>query len=219
MGERQAGALGRDPFATALTDPAPAPVTGGFSDAGPVGADNAIPLDFVQKVKDVTNDWVPTPSVDTSKDYEVSGKKLIDVFNKLVARGSSGEGGGSISNDAITDTTSKELTVALHVKCFRELPKWKERDKAAAGSQVKWDAMLANLTKHENRHVEIIVEAANKLAKDLPGKSVSLVVGMVQAAAAAANAKEVALDNATDNGTKRGVPFGDVFLDTDENGE
>jgi hypothetical protein len=76
--------------------------------------------------------------------------------------------------------------------------------------------MVRKLAAHEDRHVAIAVEEADRLAQDLVGKEISDIVQLVTDANTRMQQRQDELDDPsnTDHGAKPGVQYGDVNLDT-----
>ena len=195
------------------TGPGPFPITGGGAQPGPIGLKGGAPILIDRKVAKVTGDWTP-PAPSASPEIVVHGKTLADVAAALDKRDEWGRGGGMIRAEAIPAGTSPTIDVTLHAGLVKILPKWHEYTSASAAAKAEWDKMVAKLEVHEQRHVEIAVEEADKLAKDLVGRSVDDIASMVTAANASMKSRQDDMDTATDHGAKTGVKYGDVFLDT-----
>jgi hypothetical protein len=212
--QRIPGPDGTDPpFAGSRgCDAAPFP-RGGSALPGPGGVDRPIPLDIRRTVKDVIKDWDAARPKDT-KDIPVSGKSLAEVAKALNKLPEWGQGGGALQNDAIPPGNTTEVTVTLHGNLRLRLPKWKEYDKASVAAKAEWDRMIKKLRAHEQRHVDIAVEEAEKLAKALIGCEINEVAQMVTDANKALKGRQDQLDADTESGSKPGVPYGDVELDT-----
>jgi cell division septum initiation protein DivIVA len=191
-------------------------VLGAGHPPGVLGVDDAIPLDDLQRfVKKATKDWVP-PSPRTSPAIVVHGatlEKAADELNKLPEWG---EGGGQLLTDEIKPGNTTQLTVHVHANLVRRLPTWSGYPKASAAAKAEWDQMVRKLAAHEDRHVAIAVEEANRLAQDLIGKEISDISQMVTDANTRMQQRQDELDDPsnTDHGAKPGVQFGDVSLDT-----
>ena len=104
------------------------------------------------------------------------------------------------------------MTVKLKATVKLEMPVWKDRDKGTKEQQGFWDAMIVKLRAHEDRHVAIVFEEGDKLAKDLIGKEIALLPGLVTACNAAIATAQTKLDTDTDHGAKAGVTYGGVEL-------
>jgi Bacterial protein of unknown function (DUF922) len=191
-----------------------APITrGGFAEPGPIGLKGGGARFIDRKVANVTNDWTP-PSPATTPDIVVGGSTLEQVGNQLNKQGEWGKGGGQITFDPIPAGNSPTVDVNLHGGLVKILPQWLGYSSASAAVKKEWDKMIGKLDAHEQRHVDIAVEVADKLAQDLVGKSIDSIAPMVTAANARMKARQDQMDTASDHGAKAGVPYGDVILDT-----
>jgi hypothetical protein len=199
MGNRT---LGTDPFAAADTsDEIPGPIG-----VTPLKAGDRI-------VNKVITDWSPL-TLETTPEISVRGKTLQDVADDLNTLEEWGGGGGSVTNDAVESGTSATVTVTLRGKFWRVLPTWGQYDLASPAAKTEWDRMVAALTIHEDRHVAIAVEEANKLAAELIGKEIGQIVATVNAMGRRLNQRQVQFDHDTNHGAKPGVKYGGVDLDT-----
>ena len=206
------GLTGTDPSET-NKGPRPFPITGDGMDLRPIGTELKAG-DHI--IKDVTKDWDVTKPR-TTPEIVVHGKTLEDVGKALMAlKGEWGQGGGDLRNDPVDASAPPEVTVTLHANLVRRIVKWAEYAQGSTKGKANWDAMVAKLGAHEDKHVSNAVEAAEQCSKDLKGKEILEMPGIVTKANAALLAVQQALDKATESGTKPGVPFGDVILDTDE---
>ena len=164
-------------------------------------------------IKDVKKDW-DASNPKTTPDIVVHGKNSKEVGNALMALpGEWGQGGGRLLNDAVAAGTSPEVTVTLHANLVRRMANWPEYAQASKEAQASWDKMFAKLGVHEDKHVSNAVAAAEQCAKDLIGKEILEMPGIVTKANADLKAVQDALDTATEHGAKAGVPFGDVIFD------
>ncbi len=188
------------------------PPGAGFEVPGPIG-DNPIPLDDLQRIVNaVTKDWVP-PSPRTTPEIVVNGSTLAQVANELNALSEWGQGGGALRTDDVPSGTSTTVTVHIHAGLVKRLPRWTKLAQASPAAKAEWDQMFATLTIHENRHVEIAIEEAEALAKDLIGVEIGKIANLVTTANQKMHTRQDKLDTDTDHGAKAGVPFGDVVLD------
>lgn len=188
-----------------------APPGSGFTDPGPVGMDAPIPL-VARIIAKVNDDWHP-PAPNTTPTISLTADTLEDL-GKLLPKGEWGQGGGSLRSTPIPVGTSSNLTVELHGNLVLRLPEWTNASSASTAAQREWNRMIAKLTAHEQRHVDIAIEEFDKVGPSLVGKDIDQIVSTVTAANAAAKKRQDDLDTATDHGQKKGVPYGDVFLDT-----
>ena len=179
---------------------------------GPTGVDDPIPLNAGRIITKVDRDWDPlnlSPSFDT-----VSGTTLADVGQALASLNEWGEGGGTVSNDPVPVDTSPTVTVQLRADIVFRLISWDGYSSASTAAKAEWDRMIDKLKAHEMRHVQNLLEIGNQLAKDLIGKDIDRLVGMVNATGPRIKRAQDQLDAQTNHGKKKNVPFGDVFLDT-----
>lgn len=191
----------------------PFPVTGG----GALPTPGGIELKAGDRIiKSVKKDWDPTNPRTTPK-IEVKGKTLKEVGRALAALpGEWGQGGGNLLNEPVPPGDSPEVDVTLHGNLILRIVEWTDYASGSAKGKANWDAMIEKLKIHENKHLSNAVEAAEQCAKDLVGREILEMPGIVTKANAALKAVQDALDTATEHGTKENVPFGDVILDTDE---
>ncbi len=189
------------------------PTRGGFGDPNPIGLKGGGPKFIDRKVANVTGDWTP-PSTKTTPEIVVGGSTLEQVGNQLNQQGEWGKGGGEITVDNIPEGNSPTVDVVLHGGLVKILPQWLGYGSGSAAVKAEWDKMFAKLEAHEQRHVDIAIEEANKLLKDLPGKSIDLVGPMVTTANRRMKARQDQMDTDSDHGAKANVPYGDVILDT-----
>ena len=206
MGDRIPGVFGVDP--AEQTDWPPG---SGFGVPGPVGTD-PIPMSdrIIAKVED---DWHP-PAPNTSPTVVLRGKTLEEVARELDRLDEWGKGGGSLITDRIPAGNSTDLTVKRHGQLQLRLPSWPNYASASKAAKAEWDQMMGKLRAHEQRHMEIAIEHGDALAKDLVGKEIGKIAGMVTARNKQMAADQQKLDADTDHGSKPGVTYGDVSLDT-----
>lgn len=213
MGESGMGILGIEPPGTDGTDrDGPGAVLGGSGSAGPIGTDDAVPMQVSRIIARVTTDWDP-PSPRSTPAIVLRGKTLEKIADELNALPEWGEGGGSLRTDRIPVGTSTNLTVNLHGNLVYRLPRWANYGSASVAAKAEWDRMFAKLRAHEDRHLAIAIEEGNQLARDLIGHDIDDIPSMVTAANARMHARQQELDNDTEHGAKAGVLYGDVILD------
>ena len=204
---------------TTLLGTAPAP-RGGTDDPNILGAGDApgtlggtaeaVPMS-TGKIEYVSKDWDP----DTPKHTDpiiVSGANIDQVLAALNRLGEWGKGGGILKLDIPADFSSSH-SVTLSANLIRRLPQWKQYESARDAEKNAWNHMFRKLTDHEDRHVEIAVEEAGKLAQDLIGQSTREAKTLVNSANRKLEARQRQLDDQTDHGAKPGVKYGDVILD------
>jgi hypothetical protein len=191
----------------------PFPATAGGALPTPGGIELKAGDRTITKVK---RDWDPS-NPRATPGIQVHGKTLLEVGKALMALpGEWGQGGGILKNDPVPAGDSAEVEVTLHGNLIFRIAEWVEYASASAKGKANWDAMIAKLKVHEQKHLDNAVEAAEQCANDLIGKEVLQMPGIVTKANAALQAVQDALDGATDHGAKANVPFGDVILDTNE---
>jgi hypothetical protein len=206
MAGRTPGVVGKDPQQQADWPPG-----SGFTDPGPGGMDPIPMADrLIAKVED---DWHP-PAPDTSATVVLRGKTLDEVAKELDRLDEWGQGGGSLRSDAIPAGNSTNLTVKLHGNLRLRLPSWPGYAAASAAAKKEWDNMIAKLTAHEQRHMDIAIEHGDALAKALVGNDIGVIAKMVTQENRDMAADQKHLDDDTDHGSKAGVKYGDVSLDT-----
>lgn len=74
--------------------------------------------------------------------------------------------------------------------------------------------MLAKLRAHEDRHLAIAIEEADRLAGELVGREIGEIADLVTEANRRMQERQDELDADTEHGAKAGVAFGDVSLNT-----
>ena len=214
MGGIRAGVLGTD--ARARTASVDDDVLGGGDPPGVLGADDAIPLDNLQRmIVKVTKDWDP-PSPRTTPAITITGATLAQAADQLNRLNEWGEGGGFIRTDPVPAGNTTQITVKMHANLIRRLPTWTGYARASTAAKAEWDQMIRKLGAHEDRHMQIAIEEADQLAQDLIGKEISEIPQRVTDANARMRQRQQDLDdpNNTDHGAKPGVQYGDVSLDT-----
>jgi hypothetical protein len=212
MGGMKVGVLGfRPPGAGIGADDDD--VLGAGDPPGPIGIDDPVPLDGARIIANVDKDWDP-PKPDGTPEITVRGSTLADVGQELNALDEWGQAGGSIRAEEIPVGTSTNLTIKLHAGLVYRLPTWTQYSKASSAAKAAWDVMFAKLKAHEDRHLAIAIEEANRLAKELIGKDIAVIGPRVTVANRQMFERQKKLDGETDHGARVGVQFGDVILDT-----
>ncbi len=212
MGGVKSPVLGTDsPRAGGAEDPFSA--LGGADPAGPIGLDARGSQAVQRIIATVTKDWDP-PAPSNAPEIVAGGATLKDAARALDALSEWGQAGGGLRADPIAAGTSTNLTVHLHGHLVYRLPRWTGYDRASAAAKAEWDRMLGKLRAHEDRHLAIAIEEADRLASDLVGREIGEIADLVTAANRRMRARQDQLDTDTDHGAKAGVPFGDVDLDT-----
>lgn len=205
-GGRMPGPIGVDarPEDGALN---PGPPGAGFEIPGPIGMDDS-PI-----VSAVVKDWEP-PSPSTTPKIVVRGRTLRQVFAELNAlAGEWGRGGGRLRSDRLRNVRTPEVTVHLRANLVLILPEWKGYNAASTNAKAEWDRMIQKLRIHEQRHVDIAIEEADRLAAALIGEPMNRIASMVTSANATLAQRQQDLDTDTEHGSKPGVLYGDVSLD------
>ncbi len=169
MGGTRDGILGLDgDIRTGNSQPTDADLFGGGDAPGTLGS-NAVALDDGRALSPrSTKDWEP-PQPDESP-IVVGGASLEQAARALNAQGEWGKGGGQLRTERIGAGNSTDLTVTMHANLVHRLPKWTGYDKASAAAKAEWDQMVVHLKAHEDRHLAIAIEEADKLAKELVGR-------------------------------------------------
>jgi len=185
---------------------------GGGEPPGILGADGAIQLDVSRIIAKVTRDWDASNPSSTAP-LVVSGTTIARVGRALNALPEWGQGGGTLSVDAIPVGTSTDLTITLKANLVRRMPQWTDYPQASTRAKAEWDQMVAKLAVHEDRHVATAVEEAEILAQDLVGQEIAKIASMVTAANRRLAKRQNDMDQACDHGAKEGVEYGDVSLD------
>lgn len=161
----------------------------------------------------VTNDWTP-PQPRATPEIVVRGATLAEVAAALDRLAEWGEAGGSLRTDRVPVGTSASVTVAIHANLVFRLPRWANYANASPAAKAEWDRMIGFLRAHEQRHLDIAIEEANNLARDLVGQEIGQIPSMVTEANRRMHDRQVELDNNTDHGARPGVAYGNVMLDT-----
>ncbi|MGB7989629.1 MAG: DUF922 domain-containing protein [Candidatus Methylophosphatis roskildensis] len=192
------------------------PVTGGFTSAGPLGFDvEADPL-ADRLITRVDRDWVPTPKPKNDP-IKVTAANLADLAKALSQLPEAGEGGGRLRADAVAAGTSAEASVSLHGNLINRVVEWIGYSSASPAAQAHWDQVLANLKRHEQRHMEIAIEEGDALATLLVGHKVGSTPSVTDKVSTANDkmaARQKELDDDSDHGKRKGHPYGDCNIDT-----
>jgi hypothetical protein len=179
---------------------------------GPIGIDEPIPLDTARIIAKVNKDWDP-PRPNGDPEIIVRGATLEQAGRDLDTMDEWGQAGGSIRAEKIEAGTSTNLTIELHAGLIYKLPTWLGYQNASAAAKAEWDRMLAKLKAHEDRHLEIAIEEANKVASELIGKDIAEIARRVTSANRRMAQRQKKLDDDTNHGAKPSVQYGDVILD------
>lgn len=214
--DRRPGPLGLIPEPAAPAGfSAEGPSTGGFASAGPLGFDvEADPLTD-RAVSRVDCDWIPTPKPN-AEPIKVSAGNLAELAAALAPLPEAGEGGGRLRADPVKIGTSAEVTVTLHGNLVNRAVEWVGYENASAAARAHWDTVLANLKRHEQRHMDIAIEEGNALASLLIGHKIGSkpsIEDKVTAANSRMKTRQEELDTDSDHGRKKGHPYGDCNID------
>lgn len=214
--DRKPGPLGFTPASANSTGfDSGGPNTGGFTTAGPLGFDvEADPL-ADRIVSRVDRDWVPTPKPKNDP-IKVTAADLAELADALGRLPEAGEGGGRLRADPVAVGTSAEASVKLHGNLVNRAVEWIGYSGASPAAQAHWDQVLANLKRHEQRHMEIAIEEGDALATLLVGHKIGTkpsIEDKVSDANDRMAARQRELDDDSDHGKKKGHPFGDCNID------
>jgi Bacterial protein of unknown function (DUF922) len=209
MGGVRSGLLGTDAPALGGGDDSD-DILGGGDPPGTLGINETEPMSTA-KIGYVKKDW-DRDSPEFTKPIIVSGATIDKLWETLRNMSEWGEGGGRLDLLFPRDFASSQ-SVVLKAHLVRRLVQWKEYDKVRDVEKAAWTSMYRKLMDHEDRHVEIAVEAAERLADELIGKTKDEGKAAQQAANARMRALQQKLDDDTDHGQKKGVKYGDVILD------
>jgi len=210
MGGVRAGVLGTEAVPRGGGDSAD-DILGGGDPPGTLGVSDAIAMSTL-KIAYVSKDWDPDSPKFTDPTVSITGATIDQALAALNRLREWGEGGG-ILRMAVPGDFASSLSVTLSANLVRRMPHWQAYSKAPAAQKKAWDHMFRKLTDHEDRHVEIAVEEAKKVADGLIGQSTQDAKTTVAAANRRLAARQKKLDDETHHGAKEGVPYGDVILD------
>jgi hypothetical protein len=185
-------------------------VLGGGDPPGTLGV-NAADAMSTGKIEYVTKDWDPDSPKSTDP-LVVSGATIDQVSRALNRLPEWGQGGGVLKLAIPADFASSH-SVTLSANLVRRLPQWKQYDSARDAEKAAWNRMFRKLTDHEDRHVEIAVEEAGRLADALIGQAATEAAKTVAAANRRLESRQKRLDDETSHGAREGVKYGDVILD------
>jgi hypothetical protein len=209
MGGVRSGLLGTEAPALGGGDDSD-DIMGGGDPPGTLGINEADPMSTT-KIGYVKNDW-DKDSPEFTDPFVISGATLDQVWNVLKGMSEWGEGGGHLELVFPSDFASSQ-SVVLKAHLVRRLVQWQEYDKARDVEKAAWTKMFRKLMDHEDRHVEIAVEEAGKLAAGLIGQTKSQGTAATKTANSQLLARQRKLDVETRHGEKEGVKYGDVVLD------
>lgn len=143
----------------------------------------------------------------SSKSFTVKGKTIADVTKALDKNGFWGRYRSNMDSDWGTKDPVEKLTV--NTKPVIILPEWSDYKKATKEEQKEWDRMVKVLTKHENRHHEILEELLADLKKELeamdPAPSRDEIERRWGDFTGSANDEQDRYDLRTSHGVKEGV--------------
>ena len=209
MGGVRSGLLGTEALALGGGDDSD-DILGGGDSPGTLGINEAEPMSTA-KIGYVKKDW-DRDSPESTDPIVVSGATIDKLWDVLKNMAEWGEGGGRLEVVFPRDfATSQSVELKAHL--IRRLVQWKEYDKVRDVEKSAWTSMYRKLMDHEDRHLEIAVEAAEQLANDLIGKTKDEGKAQQKAANARMRAAQKKLDDDTEHGQKKGVKYGDVILD------
>lgn len=181
------------------------PGNGSLDQPGPIGLDSRRGVRVLRRVvTSVTKDWDP-PNPRTTPEIVVRGRTLEAAGRELDALAEWGQGGGMIRSDPIPAGRSADVAVHLHAHLLKRLPRWTHYGDASAAAKAEWDRMMRALTAHEERHVEIAIEEADRCAQDLMGAEIEQVARIVTEANRRMHDRQVQFDNDTNHGERNGV--------------
>lgn len=184
-----------------------------------VGVEDAEPLANQPKITKVTRDWGDPPTPTVTFTPEIGGTTLKEALAELERMSEWGTGGGNLKGTGaddqveLTTTDGKNYTVVLKGEFFVTLPKWKGYDKATPAQKQSWDAMIANLRKHEEEHVAIQYRGWQKLIQTLTNLPVTQATAKMQESQEKTQAAQDAFDEKTEHGGKATPGFPKVELD------
>jgi hypothetical protein len=210
MGNTRSNLLGTDASANANSG-ADSDVLGGGDTPGTLGISDPVAMS-TDTIEYVSKDWDADNPKDTTPSVVIKGKTIDDVYNTLKRMGEWGRGGGQLTMTPVRDF-SKSHTVTLSANLVYQMPQWTGYDSAPAAEKQVWNRMYRKLTDHEQRHVAIAVEEAEKLASALIGQTIAQGQKATTAANRTMSARQQKLDADTHHGAKEGVEYGDVILD------
>lgn len=211
---RTPGPLGLDPDVTDGTKLAPLdshPIVG-------IG-DGAQALDSTPKIIRVTRNWTDPPTVRLEKKPKIGGTTLKEALAELERLDEWGTGGGDLSGpegEIKLQPADGGYTVDILGDFFMTLPEWEGYDKATPAQKEAWDAMIAKLRKHEQQHVTIAYNGAQKMIRTLTNLPVTQAAQKMQEVTDDTQSKQNDFDSAakTNHGANAWGGFPKVELDT-----
>jgi hypothetical protein len=197
-GGRTPGSLGIDaPFAgdSVNLDDTPAPI-------GMGGGSNP-------RISKVERNWDVTKPKTTPRP-KVTGKTVEEVrksLEKLVPEW--GRGGGELQV-RVKDNPDGTITAVVDANLLRIMPDWVHEKDAEAVAKTKWATMTKALLKHEQRHMDIAAEAAERLADNLLDMNYDDIAEFHKTEVEALQIDQKALDDDSSSGTDPAHEYGGV---------
>jgi predicted secreted Zn-dependent protease len=159
----------------------------------------------------VRREWDESDPV-TEPPWEVSGKTVAEVRESLEDLGAEwGKGGGTFYAKFV-DEEDGSVTAVVYAQFVKILPTWKDEEDAEADAKARWKTMMKALERHEQRHVDIALEAVKEFADSLPGTLCSGIVNRHAQAEKKMQTAQKRFDSpeCSDHGTKPKCPYGGV---------
>lgn len=212
-GSRTPGPVGLDPDVVDGTKVAP------LEDHPIVGiGDGAQALDSTPKIIRVTRNWTDPPAVRVDDTPKIAGTTLKAVLAQLERLDEWGTGGGDLTGpegEIKLQPADGGYTVDLLGDFFMTLPKWEGYDNATPDQKKSWDAMLVALRKHEQQHVTIAYNGAQKMIRTLTNLPVTQAAQKMQEVTQDTQSKQDDFDSAakTNHGKNAWGGFPKVELD------
>ena len=181
--------------------------------------DGAQALDSTPKIIRVTRNWTDPPSVRVGKTPKIGGATLKDALAELERLDEWGTGGGDLTGpegEIKLQPVDGGYAVDILGDFFMTLPEWEGYDKATPGQKEAWDAMIAKLRKHEQQHVTIAYNGAQKMIRTLTRLPVDQAAQKMQEVTDDTQSKQNEFDSAakTNHGANAWGGFPKVELDT-----
>jgi hypothetical protein len=142
---------------------------------------------------------------------KVHGKTVEEVrksLAKLVPEW--GRGGGTLQVTVRDNPDGKTITAIVHANLYRIMPEWVDEKDAEAVAKTKWAKMEKALLKHEQRHMDIAAEAADRLADNLLNTTYSDIAGYHNDEVEALQFDQKSLDDDSKSGTDPDHDYGGV---------
>jgi hypothetical protein len=213
-GSRTPGSTGLDPDAALEASP---------PDTHPIVGlhDEAQALDSTPKIIRVTRNWGDPPTPTVTSTPKIAGKTLKEALAELEKLPEWGTGGGNLSGPEgeiklQPDEKAGGYTVDLVGDFFITLPSWDGYASATAEQKQAWDNMITKLRKHEQQHVTIAYNGAQKMIRTLTNLPVTQAAQKMQEVTDDTQAKQDDFDSAgkTNHGANAWGGFPKVELDT-----